>query len=129
MIKEQYCRKETSRYVTIFIRDPILQSSVFFIEIGHLAPAFFGGNVRDAGVEPPPAVGCLLPCRLTTGPLPSPRSSEFCHFFPACLSIFLFLPFGMMLLTGLGGFLLGAAAFPSVFLDCALITLLIVFGA
>jgi hypothetical protein len=27
----------------------------FFLEIGPLSPAFFGGNVRDAGVEPPPA--------------------------------------------------------------------------
>jgi hypothetical protein len=62
MIKEQYCRKETSRYVTIFIRDPILQSSVFFIEIGHLAPAFFGGHRAGRGGRTP--AGCRLPAPL-----------------------------------------------------------------
>jgi hypothetical protein len=43
----------------------------FFLEIGSLAPAFFGGSVRDAGVAPLP--GAWLACRLATGSLPSPH--------------------------------------------------------
>jgi serine/threonine protein kinase len=34
-------------------------SQIIFLEIGHLAPAFFGGNVRDVEVEPPPAAWLL----------------------------------------------------------------------
>jgi hypothetical protein len=39
---------------------PCFSSAVlFFFEIESLAPAFFRGNVRDAGVEPPPTVWLL----------------------------------------------------------------------
>jgi hypothetical protein len=40
---------------------------VFFKEKRAFAPAFFGGSVRDVGVEAPPAT--WLPCWLATGPL------------------------------------------------------------